>query len=43
MNEIRAITDKFDNLSALARLAEELADWLVVQVSRHEHVSILGL
>ena len=32
-----------ENLSALAWLAEELADWLVVQASSHEHVSILGL
>ena len=42
-SEKRFENDLADNLSALARLAEELADWLVVQASSHEHVSILGL
>jgi hypothetical protein len=32
-----------ENTSALATLAEELADWLMCQVSSHEQISILGI
>jgi hypothetical protein len=32
-----------ENTSALAKLAEELADWLMYQASSHQHISILGL
>jgi hypothetical protein len=42
-SEQRFENDLPENVSVLARLAEELADWLVVQASSHEHVSILGL